>query len=157
AAYAIMRAYRRASMPDQKLPAVGSFGEWSRKVRDLVHWLTGVDIGEGFQRNKQEDPRRQNDAELLAALHDEFGSAPFKSNEVMEVYIQGYNSATGGVTADKEGAVRGALNEVFGAGKVGVKTFGHWARRVKGAHIGCLALDVRFDAHTKTNAFVVRR
>ena len=75
----------------------------------------------------------------------------------MEVYIQGHNSTTGGVTPDKEGAVRGALNEVFGTGKVGVKTFGHWARRVKGAYFGSLVLDVRFDAHTKTNAFVVRR
>ena len=157
AAYTIMRAYRRAGMPTQGLPAVGSFGEWSRKVRDLVHWTLGYDVSEAFRRNKEEDPRRQNDAELLAALHDKFGSAPFKSNNVMEVYIQGHNSTTGGVTPDKEGAVRGALNEVFGTGKVGVKTFGHWARRVKGAYFGSLVLDVRFDAHTKTNAFVVRR
>ena len=38
--YTIMRAYRYAGMPRSGLPAVGSFPEWERKVRDLVWWLT---------------------------------------------------------------------------------------------------------------------
>src|SRR5262245_24321151 len=61
AAYTIMRAYRLAGMPTQGLPAAGSFEAWSRRVRDLVHWLTGQDVAEGFRRNKVEDPRRQGD------------------------------------------------------------------------------------------------
>ena len=68
AAFIAMRAFRLAGMPRQGLPAVGSFDEWSRRVRDLVYWLTGYDVSEGFRRNKTEDPRRQADAALLAAL-----------------------------------------------------------------------------------------
>ena len=36
-AFIAMRAFRLAGMPRQGLPAVGSFDEWSRKVRDLVY------------------------------------------------------------------------------------------------------------------------
>ena len=57
---------------------MGSFDEWSRKVRDLVYWLTGYDVSEGFRRNKAEDPRRQGDAALLAALYQHFGTNPSK-------------------------------------------------------------------------------
>src|SRR5207244_9437003 len=35
-AYTVMRAYRLAGMPRSGLPAVGSFPEWERKVRDLI-------------------------------------------------------------------------------------------------------------------------
>jgi putative DNA primase/helicase len=69
AAFLAMQAFRIAGMPQHGLPAVGSFEDWSRRVRDLVYWLTGVDVSEGFRRNKAEDPRRQGDASLLAALH----------------------------------------------------------------------------------------
>ena len=62
AAFIAMQAFRLAGMPPQGLPAVGSFDDWSRKVRDLVYWLTGYDVSEGFRRNKAEDPRRQRDA-----------------------------------------------------------------------------------------------
>ena len=75
----------------------------------------------------------------------------------MEVYIQGHNRATGGVTADKEGAIHAALDEVFGRGKVSTKAFGHWARRVKGAYIGGFVLDVQRDAHTKTSVFAIQK
>ena len=39
AAFIAMRAFRLAGMPRRDLPAVGSFDEWSRRVRDLVDWL----------------------------------------------------------------------------------------------------------------------
>ena len=71
AAFSIMRAFRQADMPHYpQLPAVGSFKDWSRKVRDLVYWLTDCDVSEGFHLNKAEDPHRQNDASLLEALYD---------------------------------------------------------------------------------------
>ena len=73
-------------MPRQGLPAVGSFDEWSRKVRDLVYWLTGYDVSEGFRRNKAEDPRRQGDAALLAALYGHFGARPFKAADAIAIY-----------------------------------------------------------------------
>ena len=49
-------------------------------------WLTGYDVSEGFKRNKAEDPRRQGDGSLLAALHGHFGSRPFKAADAITVY-----------------------------------------------------------------------
>jgi hypothetical protein len=81
-AYTIMRAYRVAGMPRSGLPAVGSFSVWERKVRDLIYWLVGYDLTREFERNKQDDPHRQNDAALLAALHKRFGTDWFKASGV---------------------------------------------------------------------------
>jgi putative DNA primase/helicase len=39
AALAIMLAYRRAGSPPQSSPALGSFGQWSREVRDALLWI----------------------------------------------------------------------------------------------------------------------
>ena len=86
AAFTAMRAFRLAGMPRQGLPAVGSFDDWSRKVRDLVYWLTGYDVSEAFRQNKAEDPRRQGDASLLAALHQHFGAKPFKAADPITVH-----------------------------------------------------------------------
>lgn len=56
AAFSIMRAFRQAGMPQYpNLPAIGSFKDWSRKVRDLVYWLTDCDVSEGLHLNKAED------------------------------------------------------------------------------------------------------
>ena len=79
--YTIMRAYRHAGMPRSGLPAVGSFPEWERKVRDLVWWLTSYDLSEEFDKNKKDDPEQQNDAALLAALRNYFGEKWFKASE----------------------------------------------------------------------------
>ncbi len=57
-AFVAMRAYRQAGMPSSGLPGVGSFDDWSRKVRDLVFWLMGCDVSDSFRRNKAEDPSR---------------------------------------------------------------------------------------------------
>jgi hypothetical protein len=77
--YTIMRAYRLAGMPRSGLAAVGSFGQWERKVRDLVYWLTDHDLSGGFQNNKKDDPEQQEDAALLSALYHLFGEEWFKA------------------------------------------------------------------------------
>ena len=82
AAYTIMRAYRRAGVPRAPLPSAGSFPDWQRHVRDLLYWLVGCDLTEQFEKNKSSDPHRQNDAALLAALHNKHGSKPFKAADV---------------------------------------------------------------------------
>ena len=56
AAFIAMRAFRLAGMPRQGLPAVGSFDDWSRKVRDLVYWLTGYDVSEAFPPEQSRGP-----------------------------------------------------------------------------------------------------
>lgn len=162
AAYTIMRAYRLAGMPKGALPAVGSFEAWSRRVRDLVFWLTDQDVAEGFRRNKVEDPRRQGDGALLAALHQHFGSKTFKSAEVIALYWRvrerrrlQLSSPTSSSTAAEE-MLYDALEDVLGGGGIGAQRLGTWARRVKGAHLGGYTLDTHHDRSTNANTITVR-
>jgi hypothetical protein len=154
AAFTAMRAFRQAGMPRQKLPAVGSFDEWSRKVRDLIYWMTGCDVSEAFHQNKVEDPRRQGDACLLAALHQHFGAKPFKAADPIAVHERVCSSLTPTAT---EKALHEALEDVLGSRAVNAKLFGYWARRVKGAHNGGFILETHHNPATNANDITVRR
>jgi hypothetical protein len=157
-----MRAFRQAGMPQYpELPAVGSFKDWSRKVRDLVYWLTDYDVSEGFRLNKAEDPHRQNDASLLEALYECFfdkdkapRSKEFKSADVMAVYEK--VKQPHGSSSLSQRAVYSALNEVLGDRKVNSKNFGYWGRRATGAHCGDFVLEARHDKNTNANVFTVK-
>ena len=70
-------------MPRSGLPAVGSFSEWERKVRDLIFWLTGHDLSGDFKKNKLDDPEQQEDAAVLSALHAYFGEDGLKPRKLM--------------------------------------------------------------------------
>jgi hypothetical protein len=165
AAYIIMRAFRLAGMPSQGLPAVGSFDEWCRNVRDLVYWVTSYDVSEGFRQNKAEDPRRQGDASLLAALHGHFSTKganltrPFKAADAIDVHksvVDNRHSAAN--PAPSVRALYEALEDVLGGGKqVNAKFLGYWARRIKGAHIGGFVLETNPDPATNANLITVRR
>ena len=148
-------------MPRQGLPAVGSFDDWSCKVRDLVYWLSGYDVSEAFRRNKAEDPRRQNDASLLAALNSHFGIAPFRAAEVILVHqtIADYHRTphTHSTPKPSEVLVHDALDDVLGSRGVNAKLFGFWARRVKGAYQGGFVLETQHDKTTNSNTITVSR
>ena len=153
AAFTAMRAFRLAGMPSQGLPAVGSFDDWSRRVRDLVYWLTLYDVSEAFRRNKAEDPRRQADASLLATLHQHFGTAPIKSADVIAVHDR--VAASYGTSMPSERALHDALDDVLGSRGVNAKLFGYWARRVKGAHNGGFILEAQHDPARNANIITV--
>lgn len=160
-AYIAMRGFRQAQMPSGGLPAVGSFDAWSHQVRDLVYWLTAHDVAECFRRNKAEDPRRQNDASLLAALDGHFSTTPFRAAEVILVYqaVADHRRAPHMHSTPKpsELLVHDALDDVLGSRGVNAKLFGYWARRVKGAHQGGFVLETQHDAATNSNTIKVFR
>ena len=160
-AYTAMRGFRQAGMPSGGLPAVGSFDAWSHQIRDLVYWLTDYDVSECFRRNKAEDPRRQNDASLLAALDGHFGMAPFRAAEVILVYqrVEDHRRSPYAHSAPKssEQLVHDALDDVLGSRGVNAKLLGFWARRVKGAHQGGFVLETQHDAATNSNTITVTR
>jgi hypothetical protein len=161
AAFTIMRAFRQAGMPSDGLPGVGSFHDWSRKVRDAVYWLTQYDLAEVFHQNKNEDPRRQDDAALAGALHDLYGSSPFKSSDVLAVYskVSASKRPPSGAVAvtPEEVALYDALERVLGSKRVDAKLFGYWARRLNGAHNGRFLLETRHNTAANTNEMTVRR
>jgi hypothetical protein len=143
------------------LPAVGSFGAWSRRIRDLVYWLNGHDISEVFRRNKTEDPRRQGDGSLLAALHGHFGAKSFKSAEPIAAYQRALDArrpqSSVPAPPPAEQALADAIEDVFGSRGINAKLFGYWARRIRGAHIDGFVLDAQHDPSTNSNLCTVRR
>jgi putative DNA primase/helicase len=154
AAYTAMRAFRLAGRPASGLPAIGSFDDWSHKVRDLVYWLTDYDLSEAFHKNKTEDPRRQGDAGLLAALHQCFGTKQFKGADVLAIYTK-VRSLNSNLTGSEQ-TLREALDDVLGR-NVNPKQFGYWGRRVKGAHNGGYMLEAQFDPAANANVYVVHK
>jgi hypothetical protein len=161
AAYTIMRGFRQAGMPSYGLPAVGSFNEWSRKVRDAVYWLTKYDLAEAFSQNKAEDPRRQNDAALAAALYDLYGNNSFRSSDVFDIYNKvnaSKRSALGAaeLTSD-EIALHDALEQILGSKRVDARSFGIWARRADGVHNGGFLVETHHNPGTNANEITVRR
>jgi hypothetical protein len=160
-AFTIMRAYRLAGMPDSGLPAVGSFDAWSRRVRDLVYWLNGYDISKIFRRNKAEDPRRQGDSSLLAALYGHFGSNTFKSAGPIAVYQRVVDARQRHsqlpAVGPSEQAIADAIEDVFGSRGVNAKLFGYWARRIRGAHIDGFIIDTQHDPSTNSNVCTVQQ
>ena len=161
AAFIAMRAFRLAGMPRQGLAAVGSFDDWSRKVRDLVYWLTDYDVSEAFRRNKAEDPRRQGDASLLAALHQHFGTNPFKAADPIAVHKRVMDQRRSPLTlpapTPTEQALHEAIEDVLGSRDANAKLFGYWARRVKGARLGGFILETNHNPATNANDITVRR
>jgi putative DNA primase/helicase len=160
AAYVAMRAYRLAGMLRQGLPGVGSFDEWSRRVRDLVYWVTDYDVSEAFRRNKEEDPRRQGDAALLAALYQHFGTNPFKSADPIAVHKRVTDQRRPPhilpAPAPTEQALHEAIENALGSKDANSKLFGYWARRVKGARIGGFILDTNHNPTTNANDITVQ-
>jgi putative DNA primase/helicase len=160
-AYTAMRGFRQAGMPSGGLAGVGSFDAWSHQVRDLVYWLTDHDVSECFRRNKAEDPRRQNDASLLAALHGHFGAAPFRAAEVILIHqaVADHRRTPHMHLAPKgpELFVHDALDDVLGSRGVNAKLLGYWARRIRGAHYGGFVLETQHDAATNSNTITISR
>jgi putative DNA primase/helicase len=162
AAFTAMRAFRLAGMPSQQLPAVGSFDDWSRKVRDLVYWLTGYDVSDAFHQNKAEDPRRQGDASLLAALYQHFGTRPFKAADPIAVHKrvtdQRRSTPTLPAPTPTEQALYEAIEDVLGSRRANdAKAFGYWARRIKGARIEGFILETHHNPATNANDITVRQ
>jgi putative DNA primase/helicase len=160
-AYIVMRGFRQAGMPSNGLAGVGSFDAWSHQVRDLVYWLTDHDVSECFRRNKAEDPRRQNDASLIAALYGHFGAAPFRAAEVILIHqaVADHHRAPHmhSVPKSPELLVHDALDDVLGSRGVNAKLLGYWARRIKGAHHGGFVLKTQHDAATNSNTIAISR
>ncbi len=128
AAFIAMRAFRLAGMPRQCLAATGSFDDWSRKVRDIVYWLTVYDVSEVLRRNKAEDPRRHGtDGSLLAALYECFGDQPVQVlaswRYTIRVTDQRRYGAPSGATPAQRARLHDALDEVLGSRGVNTKAF----------------------------------
>jgi putative DNA primase/helicase len=153
AAFTLMRAFRQEGMPKLTNTAAGSFPEWEQRVRDLIMWLTRIDITAQFARNAEVATDKQSNAILLSALRGVFGNAPFFAGDVQRIYDElAHSKRQGGkliVTSDAtritEIALFEALDEKFPFKPVNTQLFGSWARMVANTYIAGLRL-TREDA-----------
>jgi putative DNA primase/helicase len=74
AALTVLRAYADAGMPAQTTKPLGSFGDWSRKVRNALIWLDEPDPCLTMERARTEDPQTQALVEALAQWNGAIGS-----------------------------------------------------------------------------------
>jgi len=83
-ALTILRAFHLAGRPVSGLKPWGSFEGWSALIRDAVFWCTKVDPDCRQALASVADMGRLIHADLIAELHDAFGSNPFTTGSVIE-------------------------------------------------------------------------
>jgi hypothetical protein len=76
-AQTITAAYIHAGRPKRGLKPIGSFGDWSRIVREPLVWAGAADPVITITRARSNDPSIQNRAAVLAACHEACGTDPF--------------------------------------------------------------------------------
>jgi hypothetical protein len=171
-AFTLMRAFRQAGAPELAKTAVGSFPEWEWRVRDLVMWVTGIDVTDQFARNREIASDKQADAALLHALYGVFADKPFRASDAQRVYddlalqkrLGGFGSISVVRSPDQEAeeakrktkiALFEAL-EKFGDAPVNSRRIGKWAGNVENAHIAALRLTRTSDGEGHTDIFISR-
>jgi putative DNA primase/helicase len=121
----VLRAFFLAGMPDQATP-LGSFGEWSRWVRDPLIWLGEADPVDTMEHVRREDPRLSALSSVLEQWETAIGSAPeAKPHSTLQV-VSIANTMPGFPE------FREALLSVAGErGAISVARLGNWLGRVK--------------------------
>ena len=125
----IMAAYIRAGRPNVKAPPLGSFGDWSRTVRNALIWCGAADPVAVMERSRREDPRRQAARALLETWHDALGSTPAPLSVVIRA------------AEDAKPELREALHGVASkAGKLDTGPLGKWCRSNRDLQCGDFVL-----------------
>ena len=98
---------------------------------------------------------------LLAALHQQFGTNPFKAADPIAVHKRVMDQRRSPVTlpvpTQTEQGLHEAIEDVLGSRDANAKLFGYWARRVKGARLGGFILETNHNPATNANDITVRR
>jgi hypothetical protein len=129
----IVRAYIVAGCPPQDLPALGSYGEWTRLVRAPLKWLGLPDAAEAVFTNMASDPDRETLGRLLSAWRSAFGTSPTTVREAVEKV-----HAIGGNKTDLAEVLREIAED---RGEINRKRLGRWVAR----HQGRVVNDQRFE------------
>jgi hypothetical protein len=97
---------------------------------------------------------------LLAALHQHFGTTPFKGADVITIYKRVTDHRrtphSSPAPTPMEQAVHEALESVLSSRDISAKVFGYWALRVKGARVEGFMLETHHNATTNSNDITVQ-
>ncbi len=85
-ALTILRAYCHAGRPSFGLKNWGSFEEWSDLVRNAVYWVMGVDCDTREALGVRADSTRAAQGSLVLGLGDVFGTTPFTTEQVWNLF-----------------------------------------------------------------------
>ncbi len=83
AALTILRAYEVAGRPQTGLAPVGSFDEWSRRIRDALVWLGEPDVASTIRDVREADPERRALQAMLIGWNHIIGSKKVRANEAI--------------------------------------------------------------------------
>lgn len=83
AALTILRAYEVAGRPESGLAPVGSFEEWSRRVRDALVWLGEPDVASTIKEVREGDPERKVLQAMLIGWHNVIGSKKIRASDAI--------------------------------------------------------------------------
>lgn len=128
AALTVIRAGMVAEFP--RPSPLGSFGEWSRRVRDPLIWLGLADPLDAMGRNYAADPEREAALAILHAWRERFGSEVKTAADVLAA-----------ATGNHPGELGDALALLGGpAGMPTARSLGRWLRTHEGRILDGLVL-----------------
>jgi hypothetical protein len=136
AALTLLRAFKFAGEPKQKVDAWGGFEGWSKAIREPLIWTGEADPCDTRAAAIEEDPEAESIYELLAALREHFGDRSFELKEVEE------NSNKQGQHGNSRFPIlRAALANVAGEGRnFDRRKLGWWMRNSRDRIVNGLQL-----------------
>jgi putative DNA primase/helicase len=139
----ILRAYHVAGYPDAP-PKLGSFEEWSDRVRGALMWLGEADPVETMEEIRGDDPELAGMRAVMNAWRETFHGQSVTVSKVIKAAMEQQradNSFEGHMEFVNE-ALREALIAVAGHGSsIGSRTLGNWLS----AHKGRIVDGMRFE------------
>lgn len=136
AALTIARAYL-VSGATAKCGKIGSYGNWSRFVREPLVWLGEEDCINSMEQAYQNDPNKEAAERLIEQWKEHLGLRPLKVSEIIEKAKETRPAAVMGVGMSDWEHVRPDLYEVISErsgdrGQIDPRRFGLWLRSLKG-------------------------
>jgi putative DNA primase/helicase len=139
----ILRAYHVAGYPDAP-PKLGSFEEWSDRVRGALMWLGEADPVETMEEIRGDDPELAGMRAVMNAWRETFHGQSVTVSKVIKAAMEQQradNSFEGRMEFVNE-PLREALIAVAGHGSsIGSRTLGNWLS----AHKGRIVDGMRFE------------
>jgi putative DNA primase/helicase len=130
----ILRAYRVAGSPDAP-PRLGSFGEWSDRVRGALMWLGKADPVETMEEIRGDDPELTALRAVATAWCDAFpGGQSVTVADVVKTAVEQQGGGFGGEAREFVNEdLREALMTVAGRGpSISGRELGRWLGNTKG-------------------------
>jgi hypothetical protein len=91
-ALTIIRAWRAAGSPEENVPTIGSFEQWSDQCRQPLLWLGEPDPAKSLLEQLKSDPDRENLIRLLSVWGMEFGDRQVTVRDVVKRAENDYQS-----------------------------------------------------------------